>query len=323
MSAGVSTAWQQVVEALAARSGQEDAAAARLAEVCLAAAPLTPECSRATRPGGLPSGRPPAEVTPRVAAALLDAVRGREGRVARYREVVGLLTIRGAWRPSSDDRYGEIRDQRERRDRALVLVLELGDATLTAMCRYYRGSSELRLTHWPQALTDLLEAADEAVALLEADEDGGRHPGPFAAVSNRPVPWAEPPRVLVRMIACRALKWSANAASLLGDMEQWAVSVRRAVELAEPLAEVRPSMLVEALAAQANLARHVGDRDTFRQVERRLRNWAETGGPERVLRGWLTVASDNAAHLHDYSRAYEMRKPHMPLTSDDYLYVSS
>ncbi|MFF8941847.1 CHAT domain-containing protein [Streptomyces sp. NPDC014864] len=301
-------AWEQTAADLAGRAETDETALNLLAEVCLAGCRLMPEHALGGRPGGLPPGRPAPAVLTGAAQVLLRAARARPGRQARYQEAVALLSIEGRWDVSAADPGLGLRAHAERCEQATAIARELADDVLLAMCLYYLGKAERRLTRWQRALTRLEEATATAVRLLAHP---GTHRGAFGAAGDTPPPWAEPMDVQQRMIACRSLKETGSVAAVLGDLDRWKASTRRMVELAEPLVEARPTMPAEALSKAAGLARHLGDRDEFRRIERRLRLWAEESGSNRATRGWLAVAADNAAHLHDYGRAYELHLPRM------------
>ena len=299
------TAWEVVARDAASRVPGDQAAIRVLAQVCLAADEIAPEHSTTARPGGLPQGRPTAALVRATARHLLAAVRDPAGREPRYLRVIGLIFA--SWkaqpRPASDDASAELRTGLEQRGKAVKLARQLGDDALLAWCLYHRAHSERKLARWEQGMSTLRASADIATRLLDAAADDDVHPGAFTMFASD---WADPPDVYHRVVACRALKWLTFTASMLGDMASWEAATREVLALAEPLAEARPSIVVEALSRASILARHVGDRDGFRLVEERLRRWAEESGVNRVKRGWISQAAANAQYLQDYERAHEL-----------------
>ncbi|NYH51375.1 hypothetical protein HNR06_000964 [Nocardiopsis arvandica] len=310
--------WKSIVGGILAKpSGQlsEDDLAA-LAEVCLATDTLTPEyAGTGSRPGGLPGGQPGRSLARQAASRLAAETENGDSVIARYRHVLGLIWTVERFRPSSADPLASVRGEAERRERAVVIARELGDDTLNAYCLYLRGLTQRKLTDWTAALDDLGIAAHLTMTLLEGG-DRERHPGPFLATGARGS-WAEPLKTQLRVMTSRAFKWSAMTRSIVGDIDRWREDTQLALEYADPLRNTRPSVLVEALVASADLARHVGDRDGFRKVEKTLRDWADQGGLNRVARGWVNVAASNATHLHDYSRAYELQRLRLDISLED------
>jgi hypothetical protein len=300
------TGWDAVVADATSRLDGGRAAARMLAQVCLAADETAPEHSMMPRPGGLAPGRPTVPVVRAAGAPLLAAMRHATDREARYLRVVGLTFC--LWkpqpRPDSDDPLRELHTARDRHFEAVEVARGLADETLVAWCLYHLGLIERKLTRWQPALDALQESADIAIRLLD-EGAGEEHPGPFTLLA---ADWAEPTDVQRRVIACRALKRITLLTPVVGDLASWEANTQRVIELAGPLAATRPSVLAEALSRAGVLARHLGDRDAFREVEERLRRWAEETGTNRVVRGWLSQAAQNAGHLRDFERAYELHR---------------
>jgi hypothetical protein len=298
-------AWQALATDAVGRAADDRGAARILAEVCLAADEIGPEWSIAPRPGGLPSGRPTAALTRHAARSLLGAVCDETDRESLYLQVVGLIfeSWKPQLQPTRDDPESELRAGLDQCVQAAELARRLADDALLAWCLYHRARNERSMMLWEQGRTSFRQSADMALRLLDTDSAG--HPGAFTLFASA---WADQPADQLRVIACRALKWLVSAAAIRGDIVSWEAAVRELLPLAEPLAPTRPTVVVEALGCAGRLARHVGDRDGFREVEERLRRWAAESGVNRVKRGWLVRAAANAEFLQDYERAHLLHR---------------
>ncbi|MEV4859902.1 CHAT domain-containing protein [Streptomyces ossamyceticus] len=297
-TADCSTAWASYVAEVLTRPGRAQRSAG-LATVCLAGDTALREFSRDGSTTALPGGRPSAGEIREAAAQLWALTEHPEGRVEEYQRVVALVFT--TWRPQfqvgAADPLAEITARTGQCARALESARPLGDDLLTAWVLLHQGRG-LRQRHaWHEALA----AYQEATSL--AEDLAGQGAGPLLAA---PGASTESPAVLRAVLGCRALKDIGQVASSIGDLDLWHSAVDRMVSLAEGLVPVRPALLAEALSKQGTLARHTGDRDTFRRVEERLRSWAEQSGINRVRRAWLAQAAYNAEHLHDHSRAYRL-----------------
>ncbi|MFF7259165.1 CHAT domain-containing protein [Streptomyces sp. NPDC008159] len=292
------TAWSPYLADVLTRPDRAQCSAG-LAAVCLAADTTLREFSRNASATALPTGRPSAREVREAADALWALTEHPGNRVEEYQRVVALVFT--TWRPQflvgAADPTAEVTSRTGQCARALESARPLGDDLLTAWVLLHHGRG-LREAHaWQEALA----AYQEATSL--AGDLAGEGAGPLLAA---PGASTESPAVLRAVLCCRAFKDIGQVASSIGDLVLWRSAVDRMVSLAEGLVPVRPSLLAEALSKRGALARHTGDRDTFRQVEDRLRSWAEQSGLNRARRAWLAQAAYNAEHLHDHSRAYRL-----------------
>lgn len=297
--------WQAVATDAIGRADDDRGAARILAELCLAADEIAPEHSTEARPGGLPRGRAAAVLVRDAARHLLHAVRDGTDRESLYLQVVGLVFM--SWKaqlqPASHDPKAELLAGLDHREQAVKLARRLADDALLAWCLHHRARRERSLTQWEQGRATLGESADIAIHLLNVGSDG--HPGAFTLFASA---WADRPEDQLRVIACRALKCLASTAAALGDMTTWETAVRQLLPVAEPLAQSRPQVVVEALGCAGRLAYQVGDRDGFREVEERLRTWAQESDDYYIKHGWLVRAASNAEYLQDYERAHLLHR---------------
>ena len=278
-----------------------------MAQVCLAGDELMPERSIEPRTGGLPQGRPLAPVVRRAAHALVDSTRHRKDRGGRYLSTVGLVFAH--WKATSGARVIEVFGQPmtafEARTRAVEEASALRDDLLVAWALYHRGMCERSLARWAESVVTLQLAADTAEHALH---EAVGHPGPFGAA---PAAWADPLDVQLRVIACRAVKWISLTAPLLGDIALMQSTVDRLMALSEPLRDARPSVAVEALTRQAAVARHLGDRDTFRRVERTLEHAANCAAEAAVRQLSLSTMNSEAIHLGHRLESVKYGKPQL------------
>ncbi|MEU6801621.1 CHAT domain-containing protein [Streptomyces neyagawaensis] len=302
------TAWSSYLAEVLTRPDQAQRSAG-LAAVCLAGDTALREFSRNGSATALPTGRPSAHEVREAAKELWALTEHPGNHVEEYQRVVALVFT--TWRPQflvgAADPMAEITSRTGQCARALESARPLGDDLLTAWVLLHHGRG-LRQAHaWHEALA----AYQEATSL--AGDLAGEGPGPLLAA---PGTSTESPAVLRAVLGCRAFKDIGQVAASIGDLGLWHSAVNQMVSLAEGLVPVRPSLLAEALSKQGELARHIGDRDTFRQVEDRLRSWAEQSGLNRVRRAWLAQAAYNAEHLHDHSRAYRLLLERIDTTLD-------
>lgn len=307
--AGTTTQWTaHMTQAL----GRPDRAgrAAGLAEVCLATDATLKEFSRSASPRAWPSGRPMAAEVRAAAAALASLVGQPANRTQEYQRIVALVFA--TWQPQiligATDPNADITLRTRQCAQALEAALPLGDDLLTAWVRWHQGRS-LRQAHaWHASL----ETHHETVRLIQ--DPAGDAEGPRLAAPDAPV---ESSAVLRAVLGCRAFKDISQTSASIGDVAMWRTAVDRMIPLAEELVPIRPALLAEALSKQGELARHTGDRDTFREVESRLRSWAEQSGLNRARRAWTAQAAYNAAHLHDHGRAYRLHLDRLETAVED------
>lgn len=297
-AADCSTAWSEYMADALTRPGRAQRAAG-LAAVCLATDATLQEFSRDGSATAWPTGRPMAGEVREAAGKLWALTEFPESRTEEYQRVVALVfaTWQPQFRVGAVDPLTDITLRTRQCARALELARPLGDDFLTAWVLWHQGRS-LRQAHaWHESLA----AFQETTSL--AGDLAGEGAGPLLAAPGTPT---QSSAVLRAVLGCRAFKDIGQVAASIGDLALWHSAVDQMVSLAEGLVPVRPSLLAEALSKQGELARHTGDRDTFREVEDRLRSWAEQSGLNRARRAWLAQAAYNAEHLHDYSRAYRL-----------------